>query len=390
MSRRSLSKPLWIVAAVACCAAATLALAAGIQRSEAYRYLKVFQEVWSLTEASYVEPVEEGDLLEGAYRGMLSSVDAASGYLSSEDVATLEEPLGPAGAGMELLPSGGTFVVVRVDPAGPAAAAGLERGDQVWKVEDRGVRDVPWPVVRRWLRGSAGQELELTVLDGRHFKLRDVTLTLAAPSGPGFRLENHGEVVRLRILDLEQLAPDRLRQALTEAASQGSSVLIDLRGVVSLDPDGLTRLAGVLLPGGRLLELKDASGRTRAVEAAGTQNPVLPQKQSFVLIDSSTAGMAEALAALLRERMDARVCGRSSFGLAGIPSRITLSSGAEVLLTTQLVQLPGAGSWAEEGLEPDHELSASRAADDDADPMLDAALEWIRSGASTEEAAEAA
>jgi C-terminal processing protease CtpA/Prc len=246
-------------------------------------------------------------------------------------------------------------------------------------------------VVRRWLRGADGEELLLTVLDGRHFKLREVTLKLAAPdTSPGYALEPHGDVLRVRMLDLEQLDPERLRRDLEQALAEGpSSVLLDLRGVVSLDPDALKRLAGVIVPGGPLLELSDARGNVKVIEAAGTGAPVVPAGRGHVLIDSSTAGMAEALAGLLRERMDAPICGRSSYGLAGVPTRITLSTGAQVLLTTQLARLPGGESWADDGLAPDHELSAVRPAEDGADPMLDAALEWVRSGAETE-AAEAA
>jgi carboxyl-terminal processing protease len=389
MMKRPLSKALWIGAALSCGVAATLALAAGMQRGEAYRYLKVFQEVWSLTEASYVEPVDEGELLEGAYRGMLASVDAATGYLSDDDAALMEQPPGPAGVGMELLPSGGMFVVVRIDPGGPAAEAGLERGDQIWQVDGRSVRGVPWPVVHRWVRGPEGRSLELTVLDGRHFELRDVTVELALPASPGHRVEARGDVLHVRIGDLGRLDPDRLRADLSQASGSGKPVLLDLRGSMSVSPAHVTRLAGLLVPGGTLLELEDADGKRRSVKAPSGA-PVLEGSRTFVLVDSSTAGMAEALAGLIRERGGARLCGRPTYGLAGLPTKIELSSGVHVLLTTELAHLPGGSSWAEDGLEPDHELEAVRAGrDDDGDPMLEAALEWIRSGAA-EEAAKAA
>lgn len=390
MSSRLPSKTLWILAAMTCGVAATLALAAGIQRGDAYRYLKVFQEVWSLTEASYVEPVDEGELLEGAYRGMLASVDAATGYLAEEHARLMDEPPGPAGPGLELLPSGGMFVVVRVDPGGPAAEAGLQRGDQVWQVDGRSVRGVPWPVMRRWLSGSSGDEVTLTVLDGRHFKLREVGLTLAEPENPGYRASLRDGVLHLRVSRLDRVDPQSLRARVREAAVAGTPVLVDLRGTISLDPADVSRLAGVLVPGGQLLELRDADDRQRSVKAPAAETPLEPAR-SFVLVDSSTAGMSEALAGLMRERGGARICGRSTFGLAGLPSRLELSNGDEVLLTTELASLPGGSTWADDGFEPDHELETVRSTPDgDEDPMLDAALEWVRSGASEKEEAAAA
>ncbi|MBP1611981.1 MAG: hypothetical protein H6Q01_644, partial [Acidobacteria bacterium] len=43
--------------AAALAAVVTLALAAGLPGRGSYRYLNVFQEVWGLTRANYVEPV---------------------------------------------------------------------------------------------------------------------------------------------------------------------------------------------------------------------------------------------------------------------------------------------------------------------------------------------
>lgn len=387
--RRFETQPLLIVGAALCVVAATLALAAGIQRDEAYRYLKVFQEVWSLTEASYVEPVNEGDLLDGAYRGMLSSVDAASGYVDRQDAARLEQPPGPAGPGMEILPSGGTFIVVRVDPGGPAARAGIRRGDQVWRVGERPVRDVPWPLVRRWLRGAAGDSVRLSVLDGQNFKLREATLALEPVGEKGYRLEPRGGVTVVHIENFEGIAPGRLKTDLEAFRAKGQSVLFDLRGVVSVRPEELTRLAGVLVPGGPLLELTDARGGVRELTAPATDGVALPAGQTFVLVDSSTAGVSEGLAALMQAG-GARLCGRSTYGLAGVPELLELSNGDSALLTTRQARLPGGETWAGEGIEPDRQLPLTRPDPDDpaSDPMLDEAVEWITAGAELEEAPE--
>ncbi|MEE9524558.1 MAG: hypothetical protein V3V59_07405, partial [Thermodesulfovibrionales bacterium] len=51
--------------------------------SDAYKELKIFTEVLSLVERNYVEEIEIKDLVYGAIRGMLSSLDPHSGFMTT-------------------------------------------------------------------------------------------------------------------------------------------------------------------------------------------------------------------------------------------------------------------------------------------------------------------
>ena len=51
---------------------------------ESYEYLKVFTEVLSLVKKNYVEEVKTKDLIYGAIKGMLNSLDPHSAYMPPE------------------------------------------------------------------------------------------------------------------------------------------------------------------------------------------------------------------------------------------------------------------------------------------------------------------
>lgn len=376
--------------------AVSLVLAAGFQHRGAYRYLNVFQEVWSLTVANYVEPVDKGKLLDGAYRGMLASLDSASGYLSTEDRKLLAQPLGPARSGMQVLQSGGIPVVVRVDPGSPAEKAGLDRGDQVWKIDDRPTRTLPWSLLTRLLSGEPGKKISLEVLKGRDFKIENLELTLEGGTFPGVTVEVlEGPVIHLRVFDLDRVDPVAAGAALGQArrAQPSAPLLVDLRGVVGVDPGVIQRFSGWLLPAGASLQLVSRSGPSRRVESVGTGDPDLPSRR-YVLEDSSTAGTAEALVALLEEQGGALSCGRKTYGLGGVPEVIDLGSQTAVLLTTREMRTPGGANWSGEGLTPRKVLPLKvRSAEEqpkDEDAMLDEALSWIQAGAPLESKAEPA
>ncbi len=377
--------------AIAGVATVSLALAAGYHARGAYKYLTVFQEVWGLTQANYVESVDPATLLEGAYRGMLSSLDAASAYLDEQEVRALSAPVGPADAGMSLLLSGGIPVVVGVTEDGPAHAAGLRRGDQIWRLGGRPMRQTALPVIERLMSGEAGQVLELVVLDASTYKLREVEVTLAAPAKPGFRLEvEEGPILRLRIDDPRRVDVVALGEAVRRSvvAHPGAPLLVDLRGTVGVETGEVTRLAGTLLPGGPLLKLVPKGGPGEVVSARPGEAASF-NGRLYVLVDGGTAGTGEAIAAIAREASGAVLCGRKTYGLAGVPELIELTHGGSILLTTREMRTVAGASWSEDGLEPDKILTPQPAISsedgEETDRMLLAALEWIRSGGALEE-----
>ncbi len=384
------SRSFLLVGGLALIVTVSLVLAAGWPGRDAYRYLGVFQEVWNLTRENYVEPVSEDTLLEGAYRGMVASLDAASAFVPPGEEAGILEPAGPGRTGLEVLPSGNVAIVVRVDPGSPAAEAGLRRGDQIWRIDDRQTRQQSWPQLRRALTGPVGRELDLVVLDGRRYRLREATIRLAAPVDAGFRIDRPREgVIHLRITEPDRVESrvlaDALRAELARASADG--LLVDLRGAVGLDIARAAAIAAALGPAGEGFRLVARSGPETRIAIPELPSVQLPAGR-FVLVDGTTAGTAEALAALLRERDEARLCGRSSFGLGSLPELIPLSRGGSLLLTTREIVTAGGTRWAGDGLEVDHRIDArmTRGAEPDRDRLLEAALEWIEAGAPAEPA----
>ncbi len=373
-----------VIAALALAALAPLALvlAAEFRPDTTYRYLNVFQEVWSLTRANYVEPVDEARLLRGAWEGMARSLDAVSAWLPPGEEKVLSAPLGPAGPGLELLPAGGVAVVVRVEPGGPAEREGIHEGDQVWRVNGRPARRLSWPQLRHLLHGEPGETREIVLLDASTYKLRHVKLSLALPADPGYRLAVRGEgkLLHLRLGDLSRIDPVGLRAELAGAvaAHPGADLLIDLRGVVGARPSEVARLAGVLVPGGDLLVLVDARGGETPLKAPVAAGDLPVAGKTWVLVDGSTAGTGEALAALLR-RAGATLLGRKTFGLAGVPEVIPLRGEGSLLLATREMRLADGTAWADEGLEPAHVVVVPPAATwkEGQDRFLDEAIRWI-------------
>jgi C-terminal processing protease CtpA/Prc len=233
------------------------------------------------------------------------------------------------------------------------------------------------------LRGTPGQSIALEVLDAKKFDMNTRTLTFEPAAGKGFSLvRRDGAVLVLRLADPATIAADGLRQELAaaRAADAGAPLLVDLRGADGLTPQDVARLAGVLFPGGPLLKLTARQGADETVSAPDLPRPELPARV-FALVDGTTAGTGEAVAALMKERAGGVVIGRPTYGLAGLPELIPLASGAHVLLSTRQMQTAAGTGWAGKGLDPDKILTPTQQQSAASDPMLEAAIAWIREGA---------
>ena len=130
-----------------------------------YSYLKLFNEALYLIVHNYVQPVQLDVIMDGAYRGMLESLDPANEYLSpvKYDKAYRGESAGTADVGLNLSKRRGYIVVVSVAPGSPAAEAGLETGDVLVVIDGRSTRQMGVWEASQALRGKPASKTTLNV-----------------------------------------------------------------------------------------------------------------------------------------------------------------------------------------------------------------------------------
>ena len=111
---------------------------------DSYEKLKTFSEILSLLEANYVEKVDTNDLIDGAIRGMLKTLDPHTSYLPPEAFKQMKvETSGRfGGLGIEITVRKGILTVVTPIEDTPAFKAGVKAGDRIIKIEDESTLDM--------------------------------------------------------------------------------------------------------------------------------------------------------------------------------------------------------------------------------------------------------
>ena len=61
-----------------------------VAREDAYRHLRIFEDVVSLISENYVEDADLDEVMDGALAGLAGGLDVDSTFLSAESVARLE------------------------------------------------------------------------------------------------------------------------------------------------------------------------------------------------------------------------------------------------------------------------------------------------------------
>ena len=104
--------------------------------------LRTFSEIFGRIKSSYVEPVEDKQLLENAIRGMLSGLDPHSTYLDKDQFKELREGTSGefGGLGIEVSMEDGFVKVVTPIDDTPAAKAGIKPGDLIIRLDDTPVK----------------------------------------------------------------------------------------------------------------------------------------------------------------------------------------------------------------------------------------------------------
>ncbi|HEX9920521.1 MAG TPA: PDZ domain-containing protein, partial [Candidatus Methylomirabilis sp.] len=135
---------------------------------EPYPQLKVFNNVLFLIQNNYVEKLELKDLVRGAIKGMLQTLDPYSSYLTPEQYSEMKVDTRGSfeGLGIEITVKDYQLTVVAPIEGTPAERAGILAGDRVIKIDGQPTKDMTLHDAVSKMRGPRGTKVTLTILRG--------------------------------------------------------------------------------------------------------------------------------------------------------------------------------------------------------------------------------
>ena len=325
--------------------------------STSFEELQLFADTFDAIRRGYVEDVTDAELFEMAVKGMLTSLDPHSAYLTDDDYENLQESTEGqfTGLGIEIGYRGGFIAIVTPIDGSPAIDAGLKAGDVILKIDGTSTQGMSTSESSTYMRGPEGTTVTLEIGRAGESQPFDVVVTRGVIDVPSVRSRELDDGYWLiRVSRFQRDSGREVTTAIESALEQGDvqGVVLDVRNNPGGVMNASVEMASNFLDGGLVVYTKG-----RHPDSMSTYNAepgdLLPGVPVVVLVNGGSASASEIIAGALQDRGRAVIMGTQSFGKGSVQTVLPVSETKALKLTTSLYYTPNGRSIQAEGIVPD-------------------------------------
>lgn len=294
----------------------------------------------------YVDPTDEGKLVEDAIVGMLEKLDPHSTYTDPEETKEMTEPLEGNfdGIGIQFNVLTDTVYVIQVIPGGPSEKVGLVAGDRIVQVNDTviaGVKMKTTDIMKR-LRGPKGSEVRVKVKRNGEAELLDFTIVrgkIPVHSIDAVYMADKS-IGYIKLNRFAASSTDEFKEALKTLDKKGMKKLIlDLQGNGGGYLNVAIELADEFLARGKQIVYTQGSKQKRQ-DAISTAQGSFEDGELVILVDESSASASEILSGAVQDWDRGVIVGRRTFGKGLVQRPLPLPDGSMIRLTVARYYTP--------------------------------------------------
>ena len=326
-----------------------------------YEKIDLFSEVLEKIDESYVEEVDQAEIMDSAINGVLQSLDPYSGYMNPKIYEEMQtETSGEfGGLGIEISMEAGVVKVIAPIDDTPAARAGIKAGDYIVRINGDQVQGKTLMEAVNLMRGPVGTEIEITIRRKgvRKAKIFNIIRdTIEIKSVVAKLIENDIGYLRLRAFN--ENSGNQLKKEIIkfEKEKKLTGYIFDLRN----NPGGLlsqaVKISDFFLNDGEIVSTRGRKSRENRKFFA-KKGDKIKGKPLIVLINNGSASASEIVAGALQDQKRAILLGEATFGKGSVQSIIPLRNRGAIRLTVSRYYLPSGKSISEVGVVPDIEIA---------------------------------
>lgn len=325
-----------------------------------YEDLKVFTDVLSLLQREYVEETKSKDLIYGAIKGMLETMDPHSAFLPPAMFKEMQEETKGRfeGLGLEITLREGVLTVVSPIEDTPAFKAGIQAGDQILRIDGESTKNLNLIESVKRLRGPKGSKVTITIMREGFTNPRDYTLTRDVIPIRSVRyevMEKHYGYIRL--FQFQEKTNSDFQKAVKaleeETKGELKGLILDLRN----NPGGLldqaVKIADRFIESGLIVSVEGRREEHKMRFNAQPQGDGLARYPLVVLVNGGSASGAEIVAGAIQDHGRGIVLGTQTFGKGSVQTIFSLKDGSGLRLTTARYYTPGGRTIQAKGIVPD-------------------------------------
>jgi carboxyl-terminal processing protease len=348
-------------------------------------------KTWELLDERFVpatttEPMTDQERVWGMIEGLAKTYgDPYTTFMPPREARQFAEDMSGAfgGVGIEIGMRESLLTVIAPLKGTPGERAGLRSGDIIVSIDSESTRDMSIDEAIERIRGEAGTDVILSIAREGESEFLDITVTREIITIPTLDTETYeGGVFGISLYNFGATSDSSVRSAIREFLdSDNTTLLFDLRGNPGGYLESAVEIAGYFLPVGAVVVTEERGASDQKVHRSKGYGLVKKDVRVAVLVDGGSASASEILAGALRAHGHAVLIGEKTFGKGSVQELIEITPETSLKVTIARWLTPDGISISYSGLTPDHVVSRTREDfENDVDPQLDVALEYLRTG----------
>ena len=328
-----------------------------------FKNLELLNKVIHLVEENYYREVDHEKLIQGALKGLMSTLDPHSAFLDKNIFLKMqEETKGEfGGLGIEVTQKDGILLVITPIEDTPAFKAGIKSGDKIVEINGDTTIGLSLDEAVEKMRGKLNSTIKLGIsregVDGlKYFSLKREIIKIK-PIKSAMLPEG---VLYVRLISFQKSSADYIIKEIKKSKKEFSQNNDKLNGMIldlRANPGGLLSeavdVSSIFLDDGIVVstEGRDPKAKeVRYVKKLGHKELNLPL---IVLINGSSASASEIVAGALQDFNRAIIMGTTSFGKGSVQTVAKVSEKEGVKLTIAQYMTPKGRKIQALGIKPD-------------------------------------
>jgi carboxyl-terminal processing protease len=325
-----------------------------------YKQLELFARVLSYVQNNYVEKVDDKQLIYGAIKGMLDTLDPHTVFMPPDVFKEMKiDTSGEfGGLGLDITKKGDVLVVVAPVDDTPAARAGVHAGDEILAIDGESTRSMDVARAAAKMRGPAGKRVTLTLMRPGFVQPQDITILRDHVRIVSAEGTLYGAIGYVKLKNFQERTDAYLKRELDRLRALNGgrelrALVLDLRN----NPGGLLDQAVAVsdrfLPGKLTIVTTRGRGAHNVTEEKSHDRDTEKPYPMVVLVNGGCASAAEIVAGALQDHARGLIIGTPTFGKGSVQTVIELEDGSGLKLTIARYFTPKGRSIQELGIQPD-------------------------------------